>query len=439
MPHIIPKDYGIFTARRNRLLDHVKDAHPETKNGAILLFADYEGDHYAFRQDSTFYYYTGLVEPGAILWIDLSGQTTLYIPDFKGDREVWIATAAEKQLESGTAEFFGLDAIDYLGKPCAGFQCYEFFSQDEYAYVLKNIQQLVANDGTIFTPNPLNQSDYIQQRYTLDRINKFVPVFEGFVANIAPIIAKMRRKKDKREIELIYKAIEITGMAQEAAAGLIEPGKIEYQIQAGIEFVVTDLGGSMAFPTIVGSGKNSTVLHYMLNNKSIENDDLVLVDMGAQYNYYNADITRTYPASGVFSKRQKEIYSIVLDLQEHIAQHAKPGMYLNNPDKPKESLNHIAHAFLEARGLAESMPHSIGHYLGLDVHDVGSYKESLEPGDVITIEPGVYLPKENIGVRIEDNYWIIEDGNICLSQDIPKELDDIESLMAHAFEQSEES
>ena len=198
MPHIEPKDYGIFKERRNRLLDHVKDQNPETKEGAIVLFADYEGDHFAFSQDSTFYYYTGLAEPGAVLWIDISGESTLYIPDFKGDREVWIASVAEKQLEQGTAEFFGLDKIKYLGKPCSGYQCYQFFTKDQYSYVLDKIQQLVANEGTIFTPNPTNQSEYIQQRYTLDRIGTFVPSFAGFMADISGMIAKMRRKKSKK-------------------------------------------------------------------------------------------------------------------------------------------------------------------------------------------------------------------------------------------------
>ncbi|MEX0672298.1 MAG: aminopeptidase P family protein [Candidatus Babeliales bacterium] len=438
MPYIEPKDYGIYTARRKQLLDHVKDQNPTSENGVIVLFADYERGHYAFHQDATFYYYTGITEPGAVLWIDFSGETTLYIPDFKVNRALWVVSETEKQLEQGSAEFFGFDAIEYLGKPCSGFQCYQLFTQSEYEHVVDRLQQVVSDDGTIFTANPKNQAGYIQQRYTLDRIATFIPSFLGFIADISPIVAKMRRKKSKKEIELIYKAIEITAVAQEAAAHRIKPGAIEYQVQAGIEFVFTESGCSSAFPAIVASGNNGTILHYTLNNGTIGKNDLVLVDIGAQYNYYNADITRTYPASGAFTKRQQELYTIVLNLQEHIAQHAKPGVYLNNPDKPKESLNHLAQAFLKAQGLEDATPHGIGHYLGLDVHDVGSYKEPLEVGDVITIEPGIYLPKENIGIRIEDNFWIVDDGTICLSIDIVKELDDIQDLMATTFSDTHE-
>jgi Xaa-Pro aminopeptidase len=175
------------------------------------------------------------------------------------------------------------------------------------------------------------------------------------------------------------------------------------------------------------------VLHYNQNSGMVKNGDLVVVDIGAELDNYCADLTRTYPVSGAFSKRQKELYNIVLATQEHIASLAKPGMWLKNRDKADKSLHHLAVKFLATRGYDKYFPHGIGHYLGLDVHDVGDYDVPLHEGDVITIEPGIYIAAENIGIRIEDNYWITKDGAICLSENLPKDAEDIEALMQRAL------
>ncbi len=184
-----------------------------------------------------------------------------------------------------------------------------------------------------------------------------------------------------------------------------------------------------AFPSIVATGKNATILHYTLNNAQLKNGDLVIIDIGAEYDYYAADITRTYPVSGFFTKRQREVYDLVLEAQEYIAALAKPGMWLSNKDEQDKSLNHLAKKYLEERGYGKFFPHGIGHFLGLDVHDVGDAKQPLESGDVITIEPGIYIPEESLGVRIEDDYWIVEDGAMCLSEYIPKQAKEIEQMM----------
>jgi Xaa-Pro aminopeptidase len=131
--------------------------------------------------------------------------------------------------------------------------------------------------------------------------------------------------------------------------------------------------------------------------------------------------------------RQKELYQLVLDCQAYIAEIAKPGMWLNNKDKPEESLNHLAREFFKKKDLDQYFVHGIGHYLGLDTHDVGDYSKPLEEGNVITIEPGLYLPQENIGIRIEDNYWIVKSGAVCLSEALPKSVDQIENLTKETF------
>ena len=200
-------------------------------------------------------------------------------------------------------------------------------------------------------------------------------------------------------------------------------------VQAGLEYMMTGAGAKPSFPSIVASGKNSTILHYSPSERIIKKGDLVVVDIGAEYNYYCADLTRTYPVSGKFTPRQRELYQLVLDTQSYIADVAKPGMWLKNKANPEQSLHHLAVSFLKERGYEQYFIHGIGHYLGIDVHDVGTYETPLQEGDVITIEPGLYLPEEKIGIRIEDNYWIVKNGAICLSEELPKSLEEIERIM----------
>ena len=169
----------------------------------------------------------------------------------------------------------------------------------------------------------------------------------------------------------------------------------------------------------------------------MRNGDLVVVDIGAELGMYAADITRTYPVSGTFSKRQRELYDIVLATQQHIADISKPGLWLSNKEHPDKSLNHLARQFLQKYGYDKYLPHGIGHFLGLDVHDVGDYSVPLQAGDIITIEPGIYIPEEGIGIRIEDDYWVVEDGVVCLSDGLSKEARDIEQMVQQSFENSQ--
>jgi Xaa-Pro aminopeptidase len=242
------------------------------------------------------------------------------------------------------------------------------------------------------------------------------------------------------EIEQIYRAIEITELAHESAVGAIKNGVLEAEVQASLEYMMIASHARTSFPSIVASGKNGTVLHYNQNTGTLKDGDLVVVDIGAEFENYCADLTRTYPVSGTFNKRQKELYTIVLETQNYIASLAKPGMWLKNKDKADKSLHHLAVKFLATRGYDKYFPHGIGHFLGLDVHDVGNYDEPLHEGDVITIEPGIYIPEESIGIRIEDNYWITKDGALCLSEHLPKDVEDIEAIVQQALRgESDES
>jgi Xaa-Pro aminopeptidase len=417
-----------FQERRQKLIDRLKDEHV-TDHGAVILFGGLEHDHLRFRQESSFYYFTGIEEPGSVLWIDFSGHTTLFIPNHGDERAKWLLTSLSTTEKS--AEESGVEAVEYLGQKCAGYTFHPFFKAEEHENLLKRIQQAIEKKQMLFTLNPKGANGYVEQRFILERLNSFFPTFVKNCIDISADVARLRRKKSQYEIEQLFKAVEITNLAHEAAAQAIEPGKMEYEVQAAIEYIFTQAGARRpAFPSIIGSGKHATVLHYNQNNGRLHNNDLVVVDIGAEYNYYCADISRTYPVSGKFSSRQKEVYEKVLDAQEYVAALAQPGYWIFNKTQPDKSLHHLAVDYLKEHGYDNYFLHGIGHFLGLDVHDVGDRNEPLEEGDIITIEPGIYIPKERIGVRIEDNYWIVKDGAVCLSEHLPKMPDEIEEMVS---------
>ncbi len=427
MPIVEKHDTVFFKNRREQLVDLIKKQYPDANNGIVLLFGSFES-HAVFKQERSFFYLTGIEEPATALMIDLENKkTTLFVPNYAQERAKWASSAIFAEQK----ERFGFDELMYLGQECKGYQCHPFFTKEQYHNLLVIIDECVKNKKPIYTLNPQTVSGYVEQRFILQRIAQLISGFNSQLIDISPLVARLRRTKSRQEIEYIYKAIDVTIDAHDAVARAISADKKEYEIQALLEYMFTVRGCSIAFPSIVASGKNGTVLHYHQNNATLQNGELVVVDIGAEYNYYCADLTRTFPVSGTFSKRQRELYMIVLETQEHIAQLAQPGMWISNKEYPEKSLIHLAHKFLDKYGYGNYFVHGIGHFLGLDVHDVGDYSQPLQPNDVITIEPGIYIPEEKIGIRIEDNYWIVEGEAICLSEDLPKVPDDIELAMAN--------
>lgn len=419
------KNYHIFIKRREELVQNIKQKY-QNKEGILIFFAPFENEKYRFRQESSLYYFSGLEEPGMVLLVDFQGSTMVYLAQYSEPRSKW-ASSILYNADKNSLSSWGITDIQYLGDFCKGYSINASCFPAQYEYLIKVLKNHVAAKRSIYTTY---SNAYNEQRLLIDRVIGIIPELKDYIVDISDIIAAMRRKKTKQEIENIYKAVDCTMAAHEAAASIIDSEKIEYEVQAVIEFIFTQSGAQAAFPSIVASGQNSTVLHYMANNKVMSKDELVIIDIGAELDYYCADLTRTYPVSGVFSKRQLEIYKAVLDTQEYIENLVKPGLWINNKDKPKESLQHLALEFLQKKGYAEYFTHGIGHFLGMDVHDVGDYSKPLQEGDVIAIEPGLYISKEKIGVRIEDNYWVVSDGVICLSQDLPKNPHKIEDLMA---------
>jgi len=413
----------IYHKRRQELIASVRKQYPDLV-GSIVIFSRFEHGRHRFLQDSSFYYLTGVQEPGAALLLALDGAATLYIPAFTTRRAQWVDNAMSNDQK--TAEELGFVGINYLGDPQPGYEACPLFSASAYRSIVAAIEKNGAR-ATVFTCVAQDAHHYVEQYFILERLKTFSAAF-AHIVDISPMLARMRRKKTHEEVELLYKAVEVTMLAHEAAACALGDGVNEASVQAHIEYVFTDSGASPAFPTIVGSGHNSTVLHYQQNNRVMRTGDVVVIDIGAQLQHYCADLTRTYPVSGKFTQRQREVYEIVLQTQEHIASQVKPGVWLCNKDRPQESLHHKAVAFLDTMGYAKYFPHGIGHFLGLDVHDVGDRLEPLHEGDVITIEPGIYIAAEKLGIRIEDNYWVVRDGVECLSAALPKSVPDIEAF-----------
>jgi Xaa-Pro aminopeptidase len=237
--------------------------------------------------------------------------------------------------------------------------------------------------------------------------------------------------KDADEIARLRRAIDITAEAERDAMKAIKPGVYEYEAEALIEYTFRRRGAErLGFPSIVGSGPNSTLLHYDKNRRRMEDGDVVVLDIGAEYGYYSADVTRTVPVSGKFTDRQRAIYELVLGTQQAAIDAIRPGVDIR-------TLERVARSYMQAHsaGLCGSAScdrffvHGLSHWLGMDVHDVGRMTTAFVPGMVLTVEPGIYLPQEHLGVRIEDDVLVTPTGHEVLSAAAPKRPDEIEAQM----------
>ena len=278
----------------------------------------------------------------------------------------------------------------------------------------------------------LESNDLTSIAYQFEKdITKVHPYLN--INNIHQEIAALRMIKSADEVEAIKKAIDITKLGLETIMKELKPGMYEYQVEAHYNFVLKSFNTETSFDTICASGHNATVLHYVSNDSIIPENSLLLLDLGVNYNNYASDISRTYPTSGKFTKRQKEIYELVLKANKETIEMLKPGVTwkeFNDFSKDILASGLIKLGLIkEKEELTKYYYHSIGHFLGLDVHDVGLYQRPLEAGMIVTVEPGLYISEENIGIRIEDDILITEDGSINLSQAIIKEVKDIEEFM----------
>jgi Xaa-Pro aminopeptidase len=357
--------------RRLRLAERIK-------GNAVVLHAAPDQELVKYQQERNFYYLTGFDEPNATLLIDASttpAQEFLFLPERKPAEERW----------TGTKLGPGQDA-----EQATGFS--KVLPQADFDSVLKKV------------------SGHVKSVYNLK--------------DIETEIAYLRQVKSQTELSLIEKAVDITLKGQQAAARTIGAGVMEYEVEAALEYEFRRNGAERpGFPSIVGSGPFSTILHYDKSERRMQSGDLVVVDIGAEYGGYSGDVTRTYPVSGKFSPRQREIYQIVLDAQKAALAKVKPGARISD-------LHQAATAYIRSKGYEKYFIHGTSHHIGLEVHDVGDTSRPFEPNVVVTVEPGIYIPDEQIGVRIEDDVLVTPSGYRVLSA-FPKEVTEIEALAKH--------
>jgi len=377
-----------YASRRARVAEQIK-------GHVLILFGQQDSELVKFKQTENFYYLTGFNEPDAVLVIDATGdrpEETLFIPPRDPSQERWTGATMPAGPEGQQAT--GITAVKVLTE------------------LNPAIAAVLQKGGKVFTETADARS--------VARLRALAPSAPS--QNVAPIIAGLRMRKSPTEIALMEKTVSITLTGQEAAARTIAPGVWEYQVEAALEFEFRRHGAERpSFPSIVGSGPNSTVLHYNASTRQMKAGELVVVDIGSEYSGYAGDVTRTYPVSGKFTARQREIYQIVLNAQNEALAKVKPGATIRE-------IHRAAYNYIESKGYAKEFPHGTSHHLGLYVHDVGDTARPLEPGMVITVEPGIYLDKEELGVRIEDDVVVTEKGYRMLST-FPREIAEIEALM----------
>lgn len=394
-------------ARRERLLSRIHQ-------GVIVVPAASRADFEAqwlrgveFRQDDYFFYLTGLDSPDGWLVMakNLTGQSVLlFLPPRDPQEERWtgpqLGPGPEASQLSGIGEVHPTTAMDSV-----------------LNLVLERIGGPVYTTVPFDTPGPGLPASLQAARSRL--------------RDLTPVLDSLRLVKDADEIERLRRAVEITVEAQKAAMRAARPGMWEYQLEAIVEFTFRYLGATrVGFPSIVGSGPNTTILHYDKNSRRMQDGELVLVDIGAEYGQYTADVTRTFPVGGRFTPRQRALYLLVLGAQQAALDAVRPGITIAELDRiARGYLREHSGDLCAPANCAEFFVHGLGHWLGMYVHDVGDYRSPLAPGMVLTIEPGVYLPEEGIGIRIEDVVLVTEAGYDLLSAGAPRAPGEIEALM----------
>jgi len=418
-----------YRARRARLLSEIKD-------GIVVILGNLEEDmgvEMRYRQNNWFAYLTGVRTPAAAVLLVPQG-----LPSLNGAREVVFIPprdlSAERwtgvQLGPGpeTAKVFGAEQV------LANTNLWAKLKEAAALPAFKDAQGQTRMKLYTIAPRAVSNGRVREYQF-VEQAKRELPGVE--VTSVANIVGEMRRIKSASEISLLQKAIDITGEAHGDIMQGLKPGMYEYEVQALLEAAFTRNGSERpGFPSIVGSGLYSTILHYSENHKKIDAGDLVVCDIGAEYSLYTADITRTFPATGKFTPRQREIYQLVLDTQAAAAAHFKPGM--TNMDLHLFAVQYLRKSPLRAKdtdgreyGMDRFFIHGLGHALGMDVHDVADGPHRLEPGEVFTIEPGIYIQTEKLGVRIEDDYLVMPDNTLRkLSDKIPSAPDEIERIMA---------
>lgn len=431
--------HKMFSKRRSELVNQIGD------NDIVIIptstIKSRNGDvEYQFRPDSDFYYLTGFEEPDAVAVICPSreqGQFVIFCRERDELREMWDGRRAGLE---GAMEYYGADdafPIDDIGEILPGIM-------EEREKVYTTVGRYPEFDALI-----LSWLNKIKQDV---RSGKHAP-YE--LVDLNHLLHEQRLIKRKDEIGIMSKAGKISAAGHKRAMQVCRPGMYEYQVQAEMECEFRKAGSHYnAYPSIVAGGENACILHYTENNHVLNDGDLLLIDAGAELDCYAADISRTFPVSGKFTAEQRALYNIVLEAQSAAFEKCTVGHTWNEPHEAAVKviaqglldeglLSGTLEQALESNSYTQFYMHRTGHWLGMDVHDVGDYQlddswRELEPGMVFTVEPGIYVSPaddvdqrwHNIGIRVEDNVLVKKEGIDILTDAAPKHPDDIEAIMA---------
>ncbi len=381
------------------------------------------GDVGTFRQSPSFFYLTGVELPNAALVLE-KGREMLLLPARKPALEAW--TGPKFGPGEETAEALGFDAV----LDCGYSEVVIDARRRPVPALLDRVAGLLENGGALWIPLPGGTAGELtpEQRIVAtlrERLASFT------VRDLAPLLAEMRMVKDAGEVALMRKAVGASIAAMRAAAGAVHTGAREGEVEgAAYAALRAARAEGWAFPPIVGSGQAGCILHYDANLGTLANGELVVVDIGARHGYYCGDLTRTFPVSGRFTRRQRRLYDAVLAAYAAAVKALKPGSTIAAARKAAfASLERGSVAGEGGRTLGQFFIHGLGHFLGLEAHDAGGEAPELAPGMIVTVEPGVYLPGEGTGIRIEDDYLITRTGAENLAAALPRDAEAIEALV----------
>ncbi len=406
----VPVEY--LTARRAELLKRMGNGIaviPSAEKRSIE--GDYPQDS-DYRENNDFFYLTGIESPESWLVLvardTLAPQIYLYLPARDSMAERW--TGARLGPGPEATQVTGID------------------DTRDAALAEKQLRSMVrtskARGGSLYL--------LLGQQAASDTFFQQLALGSGAgVTDLRPSLAAMRLVKDADELRRMRMAIDVTAKGHVAAMRAAHPGAWEYELEGVAEGTFRSLGAErLAYPSIVGTGINATTLHYDKSRSQLQAGELVVMDMGAEYGFYAADVTRTIPVTGKFTPRQRDIYNLVLATQQAALDSIHPGQTMSR-------LGQIARAYMKEHSGDLCAPgtcdryfiHGLGHWLGMDVHDVGAYATPLAPNMVFTVEPGIYIPGEALGVRIEDDVVVTETGYELLSGGAPRTAADVEQVM----------
>lgn len=417
-----------YKSHRQKLVSRLPDGALAIVNSNDIMPTNADGTM-PFRQNNDLLYLTGVDQEETILVLfpqchDKKHREILFLRETNETIAIW---EGDKLTKERARRETGIETVYWL---------------DDFETVLK---VLMAEANEVYLPSNehTRRSKEVTTREErfVEWIRKEYPLHA--YGRLAPIMNRLRSVKSREEIDQMRHACKITEEGFRRVLKFVKPGVTEYEIEAEYlhEFVRRGSRG-FAYTPIVASGFNACVLHYILNENTCEDGDLILMDVGAEYGNYAADMTRTIPVNGKFTQRQRDVYEAVLRVMKAAMKLLRPGVYLADYHKKVGELMQnelLGLGLLTEREIADQDPgnpayrkyfmHGTSHFIGLDVHDVGLWYEPIEAGMVFTVEPGIYIRDENIGIRLENNILITEDGYEDLMGDIPLEPDDIEALM----------